>query len=231
MFMSPFKRAIGSVGNSFGQGESRKAISHGTIAASAVGLLWVSGNLFAYGSLLTPAEPEESLLAERKDSRAGAPQAASIPNTPFFGLADAKEKKEIPEVDLSNLPITQLNIVLSGVLDNSDKNKASALVAEKGKPAKRLFVGDSLPGGAELYSVEVDHVVLRRNGRMEKLTYPEVDGRPNVPLKNYSSLARKSSRSSGRDTAKSGENQQSIRERMEKLRELARERRAQRQPQ
>ncbi|MFA0812034.1 type II secretion system protein N [Microbulbifer epialgicus] len=229
--MSPLKRAVGSVGTGFGQGESGRVLSRGTMAASAVGLLWVSGNLFAYGSLLVPSAPEETLLAERNDQRVSAPQAASIPNTPFFGYADAKKKEDIPEVDLSNLPITQLNIVLSGVLDSSDKSKASALVAEKGKPAKRLYVGDSLPGGAELYSVEVDHVVLRRNGKMEKLTYPEVDGRPNVPLKNYSSLARKASQISTRSAGQRGENQQSIRERMEKLREMARERRAQRQPQ
>ncbi|WP_444884975.1 type II secretion system protein N [Microbulbifer sp. PSTR4-B] len=230
--MSPLKRAIGSVGKGFSQGDSRRSLSRGTMAASAVGLLWVSGNLLAYGSLLIPAEPEESLLAERNDSRVSAPQAASIPNTPFFGYAEAKKQEAVPEVDLSNLPITQLNIVLSGVLDNSDKSKASALVAEKGKPAKRLYVGDSLPGGAELYSVEVDHVVLRRNGRMEKLTYPEMDGRPNVPLKNYSSLSRKSRQSSSAGSSSRREaSQESIRERMEKLRELARERRAQRQPQ
>ncbi|MFA0791756.1 type II secretion system protein N [Microbulbifer echini] len=229
--MSPLRRAIGSVNNGFGQGDARRAFSRGTMAASAVGLLWVSGNLLAYGSLLMPSEPEESLLAERKDNRLGAPQASSIPNTPFFGYAEAKKQEATPEVDLSSIPVTQLNIVLSGVLDNSDKNKASALVAEKGKAAKRLFVGDSLPGGAELYSVEVDHVVLRRNGRMEKLTYPEVDGRPNVPLKNYSSLTRKSRQSGTKSTARREASQESIRERMEKLRELARERRAQRQPQ
>ncbi|WP_444957633.1 type II secretion system protein N [Microbulbifer sp. ZKSA002] len=230
--MSPLARAVGSIGNKFAQGESSKGLSRGTMAASAIGLLWLSGNLFAYGSLLVPSDPQESLLAERKSPRgAPPPSAASLPSTPFFGRAEPKKATEVPEVDLENIPLTQLNIVLSGVFDSSNKTKASALVSEKGKPSKRLYVGDQLPGGAELYSVEVDHVVLRRNGRMEKLTYPEVDGRPNVPLRGVSSSRqRTSSSSSSRRTAQRGENQQNIRERMEQLRELARERRAQREP-
>ncbi|MCO1335119.1 hypothetical protein MO867_12335 [Microbulbifer sp. OS29] len=229
--MSPLTRALGSIGSMFSRGESNKALSRGTLAASAISLLWLSGNLLAYGSLLVPEGPQDSLLAERKSSRGGTPsQAATLPSTPFFGRAEPKKAAEAPEVDLDSLPLTQLNIVLSGVFDNSDKTKASALVSEKGKPSKRLYVGDQLPGGAELYSVEVDHVVLRRNGRMEKLTYPEVDGRPNVPLKNFTNSRPRTSSTSSRSTAKRGENQQNIRERMEKLRELARERRAQRQP-
>ncbi|MDP5209061.1 MULTISPECIES: type II secretion system protein N [unclassified Microbulbifer] len=229
--MFPLPRAVGSIGTRFRQGGPRKALSRSTMAASAVGLLWLSGNLFAYGALFMPAKPQVSLLAERTPRDANVSQPASIPNTPFFGLAETKKKEVVPEVDLANLPATQLNIVLSGVLDSSNKGNASALVAEKGKPAKRLYVGDALPGGAELYSVEVDHVVLRRNGRMEKLTYPEVDGRPDVPIRNYSNLARRASQNSARSTVRRAENQQSIRERMEKLRELARERRAQLQPQ
>lgn len=230
--MSPLARAVGSIGNKFAQGESSKGLSRGTMAASAIGLLWLSGNLFAYGSLLVPSDPQESLLAERKSPKgAPPPSAASLPSTPFFGRAEPKKATEVPEVDLENIPLTQLNIVLSGVFDSSNKTKASALVSEKGKPSKRLYVGDRLPGGAELYSVEVDHVVLRRNGRMEKLTYPEVDGRPNVPLRGVSSSRqRTSSSSSSRRTAQRDENQQNIRERMEQLRELARERRAQREP-
>ncbi|MFS1523623.1 type II secretion system protein N [Microbulbifer sp. 2304DJ12-6] len=228
--MSPLTQAISSIGTRVRQGGPHKVLSRSTMAASAVGLLWLSGNLFAYSALLMPAKPQVSLLAERTHREASVSQSVSIPNTPFFGLAEARKKEVVPEVDLANLPATQLNIVLSGVLDNSNKDRASALVAEKGKPAKRLFVGDVLPGGAELYSIEVDHVVLRRNGGMEKLTYPEVDGRPDVPMRNYSNLARRASQTSARSTVRREENQQSIRERMEKLRELARERRAQLQP-
>ncbi|WP_244506096.1 type II secretion system protein N [Microbulbifer marinus] len=197
------------------------------MASIAVVAGWSFFNLFAYGALLIPAGEEDSLLAKRSSNAPTAGRVASLPSTPFFGRAPVKTEKQ-PEVDLANIPITQLNLVLSGVLDSSAKDKASALVAEKGKPAQRLYVGDTLPGGAELYSVAVDHVILRRNGRMEKLTYPDEDGRPSVPLRNYTNLSSRAADVSAASGASQGEKQQSIRERLEELRKLARERRAER---
>jgi len=224
--MSAVKRALGSIGARFTPGESRKPLPRSAVASVSVVAGWLFVNLLAYGSLLVPDEGEESLLVERS----GAPRAqraASLPGTPFFGVAAVKSEKQ-PEVDLANIPITQLNLVLSGVLDNSAKEKASALVSEKGKPAQRIYIGDSLPGGAELYSVAVDHIVLRRNGKMEKLTYPDEDGRPSVPLQKYTNYARQAAAISAASGADRSEKQQSIRERLEELRALARERRAER---
>lgn len=225
--MSAVKRAVGSIGARFAPRESRKPLQRSAVASIAVVAGWLFVNLLAYGSLLLPGEEEESLLAERS-SAPRAQRAVSLPNTPFFGIAAVKTADKQPEVDLANIPITQLNLVLSGVLDNSSKDKASALVAEKGKPAQRIYIGDSLPGGAELYSVAVDHIVLRRNGKMEKLTYPDEDGRPSVPLQKYTDYARQAAEISAASTADRSEKQQSIRERLEELRALARERRAER---
>ncbi|SHE55140.1 Type IV pilus biogenesis [Microbulbifer donghaiensis] len=226
--MSPVKRAVGSIGARFAPREARRSLSRGATASVAVVSGWLFFNLLAYGSLLIPAGEEESLLAKRSSSAPRDQRIASLPNTPFFGRAPVKTEKQ-PEVDLTNIPITQLNLVLSGVLDNSSKDKASALVAEKGKPAQRLYVGDTLPGGAELYSVAVDHIILRRNGRMEKLTYPDEDGRPSVPLRNFTNYASQAAAISEASEAGRGEKQQSIRERLEELRKLARERRAEHQ--
>ncbi|WGL17158.1 type II secretion system protein N [Microbulbifer bruguierae] len=194
------------------------------LATSAVIGGWLAVNLMAYGSLAVSSEADGGLLAERSTRSAGASPAATLPTTAFFGVAAVKTEAE-PELDLANIPFTQLNLVLSGVLSSSVKDHASALVAERGKPAERVYVGHSLPGGAEVYSVEVDHIILRRNGQMEKLTYPDADGRPSVP-KQYANYARAAaeviSASAGADRS---EKQQSIRERLEQLREMARERR------
>ncbi|MCW8126004.1 type II secretion system protein N [Microbulbifer halophilus] len=227
--MSAVQRVISSLGAAFSRRSARRGMSLGAKASIGVVGGWLSINLLAYGALLVPGESQEQdLLAERNSGTARPAAVESLPNTPFFGRAAVEAEDSEPEVDLANIPITQLNLVLSGVLNNSSKDKASALVAEKGKPAERVYVGDMLPGGAELYSVAVDHIVLRRNGEMEKLTYPDQDGRPGVAMRRYSNRARQATGASGRSSASRSEKQQSIRDRLEQLRDLARERRAER---
>lgn len=226
--MSILKRAIGSISARFAPGQSRKRLSRSAAATAAVLCGWLLLNLLAYGSLLLPATEEESLLAERNNTPR-AQRATYLPSTPFFGVAAAESSQKQLEVDLANIPITQLNLLLSGVFDNTSKDRASALVAEKGKPAQRVYIGDTLPGGAELYSVAVDHIVLRRNDKMEKLTYPDEDGRPTVPMQRYVNTVRQATRAVEASAAGSAEKRQSIRERLEKLRELARQRRGQRE--
>ncbi|KUJ84815.1 hypothetical protein AWR36_004020 [Microbulbifer flavimaris] len=210
-------------------GVANRPFPRGVIASVAIVGAWLLTNILAYGASLIPSSSEESLLAARDTAGIRPQSSATLPSTPFFGLAVVGPAAE-PELDLANIPITQLNLVLSGVLDNSEENKASALVAERGKPAQRLFVGDRLPGGAELYSVATDHIILRRNGKMEKLTYPDEDGRPSVPLGNFTTnnFSRPAARGGAESNQDRSEKQQSIRERLEQLRSLARERRAER---
>ncbi|MBB5210458.1 type II secretion system protein N [Microbulbifer hydrolyticus] len=185
---------------------------------------WLAVNVMAYGHLAVPSEADGGLLAERSTrTTAGSNQTVSLPSTAFFGVAPVKTEAE-PELDLANIPITQLNLVLSGVLSSSVGDHASALVAERGKPAERIFVGEKLPGGAEVYSVEVDHIILRRNGQMEKLTYPDAEGRPTVP-KQYANYAGEAAKViSANATSERSDKQQSIRDRLEQLREMARQR-------
>ncbi|WP_299592818.1 type II secretion system protein N [uncultured Microbulbifer sp.] len=221
--MSLVKRTISSaLQNSATSGGT--AARRSLVATAAVVGSWLAVNVMAYGHLVVPEESDGGLLAERSTrSTAGANQAASLPSTAFFGVAPLKTEAE-PELDLANIPITQLNLVLSGVLSSSMSDHASALVAERGKPAERIFVGQKLPGGAEVYSVEVDHIILRRNGQMEKLTYPDADGRPTVP-KQYANYARQAAKViSANSSSDRADKQESIRERLEQLREMARQR-------
>lgn len=222
--MSLVKRTISSaLQNPAGAGAARRSL----LATAAVVGGWLAVNLMAYAHLVVPSEANGGLLAERS-ARAGANTAAvSLPTTPFFGVAPVQNEAE-SVLDLANIPITQLNLVLSGVLSSSEGDRASALVAERGKPADRIFVGQTLPGGAEVYSVEVDHIILRRNGQMEKLTYPDADGRPSVP-KQYARYTREAAKViSANASANSADKQQSIRERLKQLRETARERQGER---
>ena len=51
---------------------------------------------------------------------------------------------------------------------------SAAIVAQKGKPGILYAIGRTLPGNAELVEVHSDHIVLRRGGVQETLTFPEV---------------------------------------------------------
>ncbi|MCK7596731.1 hypothetical protein M0G74_05530 [Microbulbifer sp. CAU 1566] len=220
--MSLVKRTISSALQAPGAAGSSTA-RHSLFATFAVVGGWLAVNLMAYGHLVMPSESGSGLLVERNARPVSANTAESLPATAFFGVAEVKSEAE-PDLDLANIPITQLNLVLSGVLSSSLSDHASALVAERGKPAERFYVGQSLPGGAEVYSVEVDHIILRRNGQMEKLTYPDADGRPTVP-KQYANYAREAAKViSANATSDRADRQQSIKERLEQLREMARER-------
>jgi general secretion pathway protein C len=54
-------------------------------------------------------------------------------------------------------------------------NDSAAIVAQKGKPGVLYSIGQTLPGNAELVEVHTDHIVLRRAGAQETLTFPEAD--------------------------------------------------------
>ncbi|AQQ67623.1 hypothetical protein Mag101_08215 [Microbulbifer agarilyticus] len=220
--MSLVKRTLSSALQN--PGSAASTAKRSLLATVAVVGTWLTTNMLAYGDLVIPSEDAaDSLLAERSSRSTARSNPSSIPPTAFFGVAAVKPTAE-PEIDLANIPITQLNLVLSGVLSSSVADHASALVAQKGKPAERVYVGQALPGGAEVYSVEVDHIILRRNGQMEKLTYPDADGRPTVP-KQYENYARQAAKVIGANRAPAdGDRQESIRERLKQLREMARER-------
>lgn len=219
--MSLVKRTLSSaLQNPGAPGSSAKK---SLLATAGVVGGWFAVNLMAYGHLAVPDDGAESLLAERSSRSVAHNPTTTLPPTAFFGVAAVKKADE-PEIDLANIPITQLNLVLSGVLSSSVNEHASALIAERGKPAERVFVGQTLPGGAEVYSVEVDHIILRRNGQMEKLTYPDAEGRPTVP-KQYANYARQAAKViSAKSSGSQADKQQSIRERLEQLRKMARER-------
>ncbi|MCH9692544.1 MAG: hypothetical protein K0U59_10885 [Gammaproteobacteria bacterium] len=223
--MSIVKRAVASVVARIKAGSEQTAsISRGTLAAGGVICGWLLLNVAVYGDLIMPDAGDDGLLARRSANLAPtSPGVTSFPDTPFFGVAPEKTLQQQAEIDLTNIPITQLNLVLSGVFDSTVDERASVLVAERGQPAQRYYLGEKLPSGAEVYTVATDHLVLRRNGKMEKLTYPQADGRPKL-ANNYGGSRR--GLESVYNSNVSEDQRQSIRERLEKLREMAKSRQA-----
>ena len=88
----------------------------------------------------------------------------------LFGAVDASNAKTVaaPTVE------TRLPLELRGVFVGDVPEDSAAIVAQKGKTGELYAIGAVVPGNAELMEVHPDHIVLRRAGNLETLTFPEV---------------------------------------------------------
>lgn len=100
----------------------------------------------------------------------------------LFGSAKKNPEKPIQQ----KIPETRLNLVLKGTFTHEDSTKASALIAVANKTAEHYFVGDEIPGGAELIIVGKGEITLRRNGQDELLKLPFFQAKKNTS-KNFAS--------------------------------------------
>jgi general secretion pathway protein C len=67
---------------------------------------------------------------------------------------------------------TQMNLVLAGVLAANDPTKGLAMIGDSSQSSKVYAVGATVRPGTRLHSVYMDHVILDRNGQLEKLALP-----------------------------------------------------------
>jgi len=74
---------------------------------------------------------------------------------------------------LGTLPISSLNLVLTGVIAAS--NGGYALISVNGQPQESFTVGQTVTSGAVLQAVYSDRVVIQRNGVMESLLLEGTD--------------------------------------------------------
>lgn len=72
-------------------------------------------------------------------------------------------------------PKTNLRLLLKGVFTAKDGGTSGAIIEEMGKSAEYYALGSNLPGNATLEEVYEDRVLLRRNGRLETLSFDEKD--------------------------------------------------------
>lgn len=74
---------------------------------------------------------------------------------------------------LDNLPISSLNLVLTGVIASGAGGYA--LISVNGQPQEPFAVGQTITGGAVLQAVYSDRVVIGRNGALESLLLEGAD--------------------------------------------------------
>lgn len=77
-------------------------------------------------------------------------------------------------------PKTRLNLQLMGVVVSEIAEDSGAIIAEKGQSADYYKVNDPLPGDSTLAGVYSDHVLLSRNGVLEKLSFDELRTNPSA---------------------------------------------------
>jgi general secretion pathway protein C len=93
---------------------------------------------------------------------------AAITNAHLMGFTPAVVSAEDP----TNAPISNVPLVLSGIMAADDPRYGLAILGQTAQSTKVYAVGDNVPGGAKLHSVYSDRVVIDRGGHLETLVLP-----------------------------------------------------------
>jgi general secretion pathway protein C len=128
----------------------------------------------------------------------------------IFGVADAKIETIVE--DTEEAPDTRLNLTLRAAISASDQQVAHAIIADDSGEENVYFINDSIPGGATLYRVEIDRVLLNRSGVLEALRLP----------RDFKQASTKTTRSRGTRPPSRGNVQQMISENAASLSEVIR---------
>jgi type II secretory pathway component PulC len=137
---------------------------------AGISILAVAGILFSYTLIsmfinwygdftLTKHAPATNINQNSNDSEAQL--IASISNQHLFGQA--------PIEDTDFLPITSLQLHLTGIEKNTQDNLSKVIISQAGQPGKVYTVGDEIAEGIKINAINNDSIVLSHEGRFEKL--------------------------------------------------------------
>ena len=161
------------------------------VAAVLTVLILFSWQLFGFRAIQRGDLIDESNLMLRasstQESGMGLEQVAGLH---LFGDVAANVVAPPP---MTELPKTDLKLVLVGAMTDSDPQKASALISADNQ-TRRFYIGDNIPGGAVLHEVLADSVVLKREDRFETLLFPQV-GDTGVPIRPKAAMSQPIGRS------------------------------------
>jgi type II secretory pathway component PulC len=138
-----------------------RQIGLGVVALFSVLLFFsVIGTLYTWHADAVIMHDQLATTASGLDvADAEAALIARLPQQHIFGAAD----------DSDFLPITSLQLHLTGIIKDSSDQTSKIIVSEAGQPGKVYSVGDMLTSGIKIYSINEDGVVLEHSGRLEKL--------------------------------------------------------------
>lgn len=139
-------------------------------ALTTVGIAWQASQLtwlFAGGSKVSNAAPIGPVASPAPADARPAVDVQSIANAHLFGLPSADNG-----ADTSNLPQSQIGLILAGTIALNDPMAGYAIVGENAATAKFYAVGGMIGGSARLHSVYADRVIIDRGGKLEALILP-----------------------------------------------------------
>jgi len=125
-------------------------------------LMPVGGGIEWAVSMAPASTSEPSTVAVNYDS---------IADAHLFG-ANSANADPVP-VETVNAPDTRLNLKLKGTVATDDQSKAHAIILDGTGHEDGFFIHDLIPGGAVLYRVLPDRVILNRGGILETLRLPK----------------------------------------------------------
>jgi type II secretory pathway component PulC len=118
--------------------------------------------LFAWHADFVISKNQPAAGAHTEDAAsAEATLIAGLPAAHLFGMQ--------ADEDTDFLPVTSLQLHLTGVIKDTEDNTSKVIISEAGQPGKIYSVGDALTTGIKIYSINEDGIVLEHSGRLEKL--------------------------------------------------------------
>jgi type II secretion system protein C len=130
--------------------------------ASILLLYTLVSMLFAWHSDFVISKNQPMASARTEDAAsAEATLIAGLPTAHLFGMQ--------ADEDTDFLPVTSLQLHLTGVIKDTEDNTSKVIISEAGQPGKIYSVGDALTTGIKIYSINEDGIVLEHSGRLEKL--------------------------------------------------------------
>ena len=78
-----------------------------------------------------------------------------------------------PVVEALVIPETRLNLTLLGLISSNDKVFGKAIISDSSGSEDYYAPGMMVPGGAIVEEIHADHVILKRNNRLEILRLPQ----------------------------------------------------------
>jgi len=149
-----------------------------TAASLALAVLLLASTVWQAWGVWQQESVEGGVIAAV--SKGSAPTQKQIPqislsNLQLFGNTQSDDSGV--QQSTENLPETNLQLTLRGVLAADGDFSGSALIEDDRNNTDAYLVGDTLPGNATLRSVYPARIIIERSGKLENLYFPEIDNR------------------------------------------------------
>jgi general secretion pathway protein C len=114
------------------------------------------------------------------------PATVSRPVPPSADISPALALAPFGRPDAASAQPTSLGLVLRGIMLADPHSASLAMIAPNGGRPVSYAIGQSIPGGAMLEDISLSRVLLRVNGRLERLDLPKLstagDAIPSAPV-------------------------------------------------